>query len=238
MIDIAKILLLGLWGVLFFFVTCSPRGIAATGSSKAREGLPMIDKESLAKRLDSLDSHSATMVRAPQSKLEQIPTPFFQRGSIYLVNYRIPTRPVVFSVGYAESGFTALLAANPEGYFNLAEKAGLQLDNSERRIAYLRTFLETTRSFGERFQLLNDVKEIHPRPNLSEVDLQRFRELSDKYKSIIRPPVISDQPPWESVIFAIRRQNLVRIVLKLTNNGRVQMNETIIDKEIPIPYSL
>lgn len=148
------------------------------------------------------------------------------------------TRPIVFTIGSAGSGFTVFLASNPEGYIELAQKAGLRLDSSEMRLAYLTTFLETTRSFAHRFQILKSVNEIQPRPNLSEPDTHRFRELLDKYRSVIRPPQISDRIPWECVVFALRRQNLVRIELKLTADGRIQANEMILEENVPIPYTL
>lgn len=197
----------------------------------------MTSKESLAQLVEPLNKQFAEMIRSDQAKVEQIPTPFLQAGEIHRVTRLLPTRPIVFTVGHA-GDFTVLLAGNPDGYLQLARKAQLRLDTDANRLAYLITFLETTRSFAHRFQILRDASEIKARPGLSEEAAGSFARKMEGYRSAIRPPEITGNGPWKATVFAVRGQGLVQIDLTLSSDGGISTKETVLEENLPIPYAL
>ena len=92
--------------------------------------------------------------------IDLLSTPFFVHGAIYRVTHLLPSRPVVFTVGCA--GSTAvLLPSSPDAFMLIAQEAGVWLDDDDAaRLAYCVTFLETTRSFGEHFEILHSMDQI------------------------------------------------------------------------------
>ena len=98
--------------------------------------------------------------------------------------------------GCADPDFTVPLAHNPEGFFQLAEKAGLDLSSAELRLGYVQTFLETTGDLSQRFQVLRSYSEIKIINRASDEEVARYKQLEGKFGSVIQPPKVSDQPPW------------------------------------------
>jgi hypothetical protein len=195
-----------------------------------------MDKKNLASLVEPLDKQLADMLQADQSTLAVVPTPFFRNGAIYKVMHKLPTRPVVFTVG--QSGESAwLLASNPPAFFELARKAGVILDTDELRIAYVTTFLETTRSFAHRFDILHDVAQLKPRPNLSGDQLQRFQKIVAQYGPVLRQLILSGDGPWTLVVYAVRRQSLVRLDTTLRKDGAIDVREAVLEEYLPIPYA-
>jgi hypothetical protein len=233
----------GVWlilpGVAVLILLAQHVGSNSPGGSRlrAQEDFPMVDKERLARRVESLGDDYARMIRAHGTEVEQLPTPFFADGAIYRVTYMTPSRPVAFTVGCAEPDLTLLLQGKPERYVRLATKARLHLDSDERRAAYLLTFLEATRSFAQRFQIVERADQIQPRPGLGKDDAEHFRRLQTKYESVIAPLRLSVEAPWRGTVFALRGQSLVRITLQLESDGRIRTEETILEADLPIPYS-
>ena len=198
----------------------------------------MLDNENLAARVEPLNGHYANMIRKSPCELKQLSTPFFARGVVYRVTCPLRTRPVVFTVGCAGTDLTVLLADNPSGYVELAEAAQVRLDDNEDRVGYVSTFLRTTRSFAHRFELIESVSDVKPRPNLSDEDIQRFERFQEAYRSIIVGPQVSGTGPWEVVAYALKQQSLIRIDITLEPNGGIEAKETVLEDDVPLPYTL
>jgi hypothetical protein len=145
---------------------------------------------------------------------------------------------VVFVVGVASADTTALLAARPEAYSALAARASLDLATPDLRAGYLKTFLETTRSFAKRFQIVASVDDLQARPNLDKNDEARFRDLQAKYRDIVKPLALGNGPPWKGGVFAVKDQSLVRIDLELDAGGLIRTSENELEKDLPIPYAI
>src|SRR5579863_6579195 len=114
----------------------------------AQRRAAVVDQENLAKRVASVSQELATIIRSPDTRIEQLSTPFFANASIYRVTHLAPTHPIVYTVGCAGSEYTVLLALNPDGFFELSSRAGFNLRSDEERVGYVITFLESTRNFG------------------------------------------------------------------------------------------
>jgi hypothetical protein len=195
------------------------------------------EKEKLAALVEPTDKESAARIRAERSKVEPVATPFFTGGAIDKVTYFLPSHPIVFTVGQA-GDFTVHLAANPSGYIELAQRAGLKLETDEARLAYVTTFLETTRSFADRFEILNDVSQIKPRPTLTADKAKAFEATREAHKSTVRPPAIAGSGPWTATVFALRGQDLVRVDVTLESGGQLRAQDSALAKDLLIPATL
>jgi hypothetical protein len=193
----------------------------------------MIEPETLAKRVEPLEPAYARMLRAHGTKITAYATPFLRRGEIYQVLYRGPYGPAVFTVGCVGPDFTVLLPLNPEGFWQLVARGGLVLDTTEKRTRYVVTFLETTRNFARRFQLLNRFDDIPKLPNPTPAEAERYQELRKKYAPVIHALELSGQPPWKGTAFALQRQDLVSIDVQLTPDGKVETTTNILEKDFP-----
>ncbi len=194
------------------------------------------DNESLAQRVEPVYPDLARMLRQKPTKTYRFHTPFFHHGAIYTVVYWTGRHAVVFTVGLGGDEFTAMLAKQPENFFQLATHAGLMLDSDASRIAYVEAFLEATRNQNERLAVLDNFNEIkllnNPRPEQAE----RYKALQEKYGSMIQPPEISqDGGSWLVRLFALHGQNLVLMKAQLSPNGRIETEEAVAEKDLPIP---
>ena len=196
------------------------------------------DKELLARRVEKIDTNSASVIRSADSKIEQLSTPFFRVGKIYRVSKFLPTRPLVIFIGVDDKDFTVVLNANREGYFELAEKAGLLLERRDVRLDYIRTYLETVESKDKRLQILQSVSDIKERPNLDEAEQKEFAEFQAKYEKTIQPPQINESIPYKAIFFVVKGQDLVRLDITLMPDGKITPEETVLEKNLLIPYAL
>jgi hypothetical protein len=196
----------------------------------------MTNRTELAAAVEPLDSNFARMIRADKTEVEQVPTPFLVNGAIYRVTHLLPTRPVVFTVGCVGSD-AVLLAGRPEAYAILADVGGVRLDDDDARLAYAVTFLETTRSFGERFQILSSVDDILPRHRLEPGEMQRLEALRARLRDQVAPSAISGNDPWEVIVFAIHGRALEQIKLVLDSDGSIVSTRETLEPDLPIAYA-
>jgi len=207
---------------------------------RAQDQVPntLMNKETLASRVQRLEPNLAEIIRSADTRIEVLETPFFRKGTIYLVVYMGPHHPLAFTVGCAEPDFTVLLPANPEGFVQLAGKSDLRLDSDRLRISYVIVFLESTRDFARRFQILNRFDDIQLIARPTEQEKQRYEKLRNAYESAVRPPtIILENEEWKVMVIALKGQDLVRLEIKLFDNGKVTVGESIIERDLPINYA-
>ncbi len=194
------------------------------------------EKELLAKRFERDDPDTAALLRAPETKIERVATPFLKNGRIYRVSKFAPTRPIVLFVGLDDKDFAVKLNANEAGYFELADKAGLNIQNNESRVAYVLVFLETVVKKNKRLQILESASQIKERPNLDAKKKKEFQEFLAKYESTVKPPKSGDGGIVD--IFAVKEQDLVKLSATVSVGGKIDIKETILEKDILIPYAM
>lgn len=196
------------------------------------------NREILAKRVEGVDAETAQSIRDPKTEITKISTPFFPGGRILRASSFAPTHPIISYIGIDDKNFTVILNANPEGFFELAEKADAALEKKDMRLAYCKVFLETVLAANKRLQILESVNDIEKRPNLSEEEEKQFEEFKTKYQKIITAPQMSDAVPSKAVFFVVKKQDLVRLDLTVSLNGKIDLQEKVLEKELLIPYSL
>jgi len=224
------------WAAVFLLATCSP-GRPGPGSLRgAQEHSTMIDKEKLAQRLEPIGKDAALLVRRDDTTVEQFDTPFWANGAVYRVTHLARYNPVVFTVGCA-ADLTVMLPRNPKGFMELAAKTGLRLNSAENRIAYVRVFLESTRDFRKRFQIVGKFGEIQLIAKPSPEETNRYKELQNKFDSVIKAPAVGDGPPWEVTLFALIGQDLAQLKAKLFPDGKLDVSESTLEKDLPIAYT-
>lgn len=196
-----------------------------------------MDKETLAKRIEPTDADAAQIIRAADAKLEQLPAQFMLRGALYRVEKFAKTRPIILHVGCGETNQCVLLGGDETGFFDFASQNGLDLTRKEARISYALTFLMLMHP-AERLQILNSVGDIKPRPNLNEEQQQQFKAFQEKFAGIVTAPNVLDVPPFHATVFAVKGQNLVKIELTISPDGKITTAETVLEKDLLIPYAL
>lgn len=211
---------------------------ACLRSDAQKKGLVMIDKEELARRIEPISDGLAPIVRLEAAKIERVETPFFKHGEIYSVIYLGGSHPIVFTVGTAESDFTTMLPLNPKGFMELKEKAGLRkFESNKEALQYVVTFLKTTRSFSENFLIIEKFDDIDLIPKPTEEEKQRYETLKGKFASVIQSPQISGNAPWEVTVFVIKQRSLIKINAELSAAGNIETTETVLEKDLPIPFT-
>jgi hypothetical protein len=194
----------------------------------------MADKEALARRLEPLGKEAADMTRAGETTVERIPTPFFARGEVYRVTWRGPQRPVTFTAGLANGDYAVMLAQNPAGFIELAARAGVSLGSDRDRVAYARAFLEATRDFRARFQILESVRDIQLVAQPRDAEKAKYEQLVNQYRAVIHPPKPSIPGSSEILLFALIGQNLFQLKLKVANDGKVERSDSVVEENLPI----
>lgn len=194
----------------------------------------MIDKESLARRLEPVEKPLADVVRIPETVVEPFSTPFFDRGIIESVTTRAPQRPFGFTVGLANDGFTSVLTNNQAGYFQLAQHAGLRLMDDSLRLAYVLAFFNAIRDYSHRFQILNRFDDIKLINQPTDDEKKQYEALRAKYANLIRPPVIKEGSLVQ--LFAVKDRNLAAIQARLSPSGQIDVAENVLEKEIPVSF--
>lgn len=215
--------------------TKSAQQIKATPTPK-REKKSMNDKESLAKGIEAINPSMAEIIRSEKSKIATLETSFLRDGEIYLVKKFSPTRMIQIYIGTSDEQ-TFLIGGEAERYYEFIEKAKPILDRDELRIAYLKNFLQVTKTGKGRFKIVESVDEIKERPNLKDQQKQEFAKFIEKYKHIIKPPQqTNNESKYE--FFVIKDQSLVKLTLKIIDGYKVEQSEEVLEEKLLIPYTI
>jgi hypothetical protein len=221
---------MGIWLVVLITIAGMSFLPAQTGKRKK------MDKETLAKRVETINPDVAAKVRAENSKIDQMETPFFAHGSIYRVTYFGPYRPITFVFGAGDDKSIVSLANNKKAFIEFAQNEGLRLDSDNLRLNYAETFLNSTRDFQSRFEIIRGFEDIKLINAPREDEKSRYAALRQEWEGKILPPKISGRSPSVVMFFALKRQDLVEIEVKVFDDGRLEDAEKILEKDIPIAY--
>jgi hypothetical protein len=219
------------------FVFTLWQGADSAQTRPAQGSRKMPDKEALAKRIEPHAKETADLIRDANTTVEQYPTPFFSNGAIYRVINRGPRHPIWFTVGCAGQDYTVMLPMNPKGFMELAAKAGLDLRGEPNRLAYVIALLETTQDTRKRFQILNAASDIEIINKATDEEKARYDALIEKYRNIVKQPKFADLDPTRATIFALVGQNLVEIGVTLSNSGKVERSDKMLEENLPIAYA-
>jgi len=192
------------------------------------------ERADLAARVEHIGKEAADLVRNPDAQVTRLATPFFRDGAVYRVIYNGRYHPIAFSVGTAERHYAIMLPLSPGGFFELAAKAGVSLDTPDSRVSYAEVFLESTRDFRRRFQIIKNASEIELLPNATPEQKKRYEALVDKYEPLIRAPRASSLSSGEIVLYALVGESLFEIRLKISGEGKIVRSDTVLERDLPI----
>lgn len=182
--------------------------------------------------LEGTDPIRAAVLADPDTRLEQLHTPYFRRAQVYRAFYTAIGIPLAFTVGHAEDWATVLLELNPEGWETLAE-SGVDLTNDDMRIAYALGYLEGTRSMQHRFQIVRKPTDIGSFEGLNPTQQAELAAARER----IRDPIISitDRAPWIVRAYVIEDFALLRVHLTIDSAGRIDRKESLLQDNLPLP---
>src|SRR4051812_37170118 len=137
------------WGLIILGLVSRTlsAGVLVTGAQTMPSELEII-----LQHVQKLDPEFASNMRKDPTEVNRLPSDFFRNGRVYQIVSRGRYGPRLMTLGVAEPDFAVSLSANPDGFFDLAKRAGVVLDTPDRRERYARVFLETTKDLTQRTQ--------------------------------------------------------------------------------------
>jgi len=229
--------------VLFIivFITCAIAYLALGPGTPdprrvlTRGGLIMTDltREELIRRAARLGPPVLTTLEKPETVVERVPTTFFSSGGIYRVSTRPPERPRLYVLGVWGKDGIKVLNNDPEGFFELAANSGLKLASGADYVTYVTTFLESTRDFTGGVQILTKIEESWWIPSPTPEEIRQREEVIAKYTKVVEAPRLSRESSTTVVVYVIRDRALVRMQAKVESSGRIEINENVLEPEMP-----
>jgi hypothetical protein len=195
----------------------------------------VMDKEVLAKKIETIDADTAAIIRDVNTQIEQIPASFLQNGDILVASKFTPSRFIHIYIGKCDDEIF-LIGGDAEKYYEFVAKAKPNLKKSDNRIAYLKNFFQITESGKGRFQIVESIDDIRIRPSLSDENKQKFIGFQDKFKSILMP--IREISGNKYALFVIIGQDLVKIELVINTDNKIERKDEILEKDLLIPYAM
>ncbi|GIU82511.1 MAG: hypothetical protein D6687_12370 [Acidobacteria bacterium] len=206
---------------------------ASVGNLEKKE---MEDKEKLAEKLvKSGLEETAIILQKGDVKLDSLNTPFLDKGKIYRITRFLPTRPLIIYVGVDGEENTYLLNADAEKFFEFVLKSGLRIDKKELKLEYAKVYLKVVYLPNGRLEIVENVQDLKPRPNLSEEKRREFDEFQERFKTVVKKPECQES---RCVLFVVKGQDLVKMELEIAGDGKVNVKETVLEKDLLIPYAL
>jgi hypothetical protein len=98
------------------------------------------------------------------------------------------------------------------------------------------TFLESTVDYSGDLQILNKIEEAWWLPKMRPEEEQAKEAIVAKYRNVVHEPRLAPGSSATVVAFVIRRRELRRVELKLETSGRIQVQETVLEPEVPVVY--
>ncbi len=231
---------------LLFITTCITSTIACIAvehdipdsSRTLTEGdviMTDLTQQELKNRAARLGPPVLTTLEQSETVVERVPTPFFSSGGVYRVSTRPPERPRLFVLGVWGKDGIKVLNNDPKAFFELAANSGLKLTTGADYVGYVTTFLESTRDFTGGPQILKTIEESWWLPSPTPEESRRREEVIAKFTEVVEPPKISRESSSTVVVYLIRDVDraLIRLNAKVEVGGRIQLNEEILEPEMP-----
>jgi hypothetical protein len=205
------------------------------GRTLNRGDLKMTDltRQELTQRAVRLGFPIHTALETPETVVERVPTPFFSNGGIYRVSTRPPDSPRLYVLGVWGKDGIKVLNNSPEGFFELAANSGLKLASGADYVAYVTTFLESTRDFTGGVQILNKIEESWWLPSPTPEEKRQREDVIAKYAKVVEAPKLSRESSATVIVYCIRDRALLRMNAKVESNGHVQISEDVLEPEMP-----
>jgi hypothetical protein len=226
---------------IIMFITCTiaylamGQDVPAPRRTLTRGDLIMTDltRQELIQRAARLGFPIHTALETPETVVERVPTTFFSSGGIYRVSTRPPESPRLYVLGVWGKDGIKVLNNSPEGFFELAANSGLKLVSGADYVAYVTTFLESTRDFTGGPQILNKIEESWWLPSPTPEEKRQREDVIAKYAKVVEAPKLSRESSTTVVVYLIRDRALLRMNAKVESNGHVQISEDVLEPKMP-----
>ena len=163
----------------------------------------------------------------------------------FLNTYRIfralfsATRPIEIYFGYCLKKDIIELTGQPDKFMKLAEQDNVVLQTDEATIEYLRVFLEVTHERPGIFYIVESIDDIRFKPGLTKDEEIEKERVIDDIRTKIHPISINrDEQYYNLEYFIINNQQLEERRSRLTFDGRMSTNKTIVAPKLPTVYVL
>ena len=117
--------------------------------------------------------------------------------------------------------------------------AGVQVDSAEVAVGVGSVFLDTTRSLQAYAYRIGSVADIDWIPKRTATQQAVRDRLIRTYRSKIKPPHAADSGDgWQVTIWMVQGRDLVLHELGIASGTAVSDRAEIVEKDIPVPYSI
>jgi hypothetical protein len=199
----------------------------------------MTDCAALAERVGRLNASFAERMAAEPTEVTPYPADFLRRGAIYHIACDGDYGPSLMTVGCVDPDFVVSLGGNPDGFYRLADRAGLLLDTADRRTRYVATFLDATKDLLRMTVFLDKFPDLRRTPATTPAEVERYDALREKYGPVVRPLALTPgSPPWQGRAFALVIWDLVQYDVALAADGRVTVKTIVLEKDLPLCLEL
>ena len=190
-------------------------------------------QELLRRATASLGPPILTALEAPETVVEPVSTPFFSSDAIFRVSTRPPARPRQYMLGAWGKENVIVLNNNQDGFFELAANSGLRITSGADRVAYVTTFLESTRDFLGGIQILSRIEEAWWLPSPTPDEVHHRDEVLKKYADVVQGPSLSRESSDTVIVYLIRDRVLLRLHAKVEASGRIEITEDVLEEQMP-----
>ncbi|MFC1610967.1 hypothetical protein ACFL6C_08410 [Myxococcota bacterium] len=226
--------------------------LVACASSWSKTATPATPSAEIGGRAESPKHQEACAVAnaekllGPQVRGEQLPTPYLRHGTILRGRLETPSGVESSYRGCAETGLNIPLGYNNGASFNrFILTAGADLATTEKRkslvVDYLEIVLhaELLSSFDTLVKEFNLPmgKRARNTPGVKR-QVRQVRDLRRKYGAAIKVADLEGQSPWRVAAYALQGNRLLRVELTLDAEGTVQVETTVLEKDLPVPMHL
>lgn len=196
-------------------------------------------KQELARRLSPSYPDMDSFFGSQAVSVERLTTPFFTGAAIAKVVNRGGRTERTSYVGVSGKDFAIFLSGDPKAFERLALSAQVNLSSDELRLAFVRTMLETTANLNFRFRLMASSIEIIDRPGAPAEQISRNADVRKRYAQIVtRPSIVAAGSVWRIVHFALIGQDLLRLDVDLSPDGKVHIEKTVLEKDLALSFTL
>ena len=176
-----------------------------------------------------------SILQRDATRVSEYKAVFLAKWKILRVECYIPSHPILFYLGVNLPKQALLLSNDPEAFRRMVLDDGLSIQSPEVAVDYFEVFVEVTRPMKVPHYFVDSVDDVG---FLSRAD-QQVNDAREKLASIIQPMQCSrGDKGFDLVGFGISNLDLIKYQATILPVGTIFMTPQVIEKNLPLKYSL
>lgn len=195
----------------------------------------MVDIAEIARGFEAPEPALAARIRDPRTTAEEIPLAFLKPDQRFVeVITRTGRYPTKFPV-LLERNRVVFLGDRPDELKRIARESGFRLDTPAAAVAYVAMLLRLGQPYSRRLVVLDRFTDVPLMARPSAEERARYDALATKYANVIRPPASEVRNGVATgVAYVVRAQDLERVTFSVFPDGRAEITQDVLDRDLPI----